>query len=131
MAYLLDACALIALLADEEGAAAVGSIVESSECHVHSINVYELYKDCLARSGSTTDADELLSDLGTLGLRRVDCMRDDELKRAAVLKVGHKMAIPDAIGVATAEIRTLTFLTADHGELDAVKAAGSPIEFFR
>ncbi len=46
---ILDACAVIAYLRDEEGADTVESALISEECCIHAINMCEVYKDCLSR----------------------------------------------------------------------------------
>lgn len=49
MAIVLDACAIIAFLRDEEGADVVESALLGSECVIHAVNLCEVYKDCLVR----------------------------------------------------------------------------------
>jgi PIN domain nuclease of toxin-antitoxin system len=131
MGYLLDACALIAFLNDEAGAEQVEAALNQQDCYVHAINIYELYKDCLATTDSVDDAKSLLVELESLGLQRIERLEDTVLLLAATIKLQYKMAIPDAFGVATAIERRLIFLTSDAGELTAPRDAGMPIEFFR
>lgn len=58
MAYILDACALIAFLRDEDGADIVESTLIDQDCVAHAINFCEVYYDCLRREDKNS-ADEL------------------------------------------------------------------------
>ena len=52
MTLVLDACAIIAYLRDEEGADAVEAIfMDDNDCVVHAINLCEVYDDCVRRDG--------------------------------------------------------------------------------
>jgi len=68
MTFVLDACAIIAYLRDEEGAGVVESVLlGDNACVAHAVNVCEVYSDCLRRGGAS-QADELLEDLVSIGL---------------------------------------------------------------
>jgi PIN domain nuclease of toxin-antitoxin system len=47
MTVVLDACAIIAFLRDEEGPEVVESALLEDACVAHTINLCEVYKDCL------------------------------------------------------------------------------------
>lgn len=133
MSHVLDACAVIAFLRDEEGAETVEAMLENNECFIHSINLYEVYKDVLLNGRATEDARAIIDDLSPVLGRLAHCS-DDEMRRAAEIKVryrGQRLAIPDAIGVAAAEHRRWIFVTSDHAELDRLESDGFPVAFFR
>ena len=53
MTFVLDACAIIAYLRDEEGADVVESVLlGNNACVAHAVNVCEVYYDCLRRGGN-------------------------------------------------------------------------------
>lgn len=134
MRYFLDACALIALANDELGAEKVEDIISDNECFVHSINVYELYKDSKRRNnGSHESAEEFLADLAELGVITSVDMDRETMRDAADLKEqqGGKIAIPDVIALSASRRAQATFLTSDATELGPLAANGYAIEFFR
>jgi len=68
MTLVLDACAIIAYLRDEEGADVVESVLlGDNACVAHAVNVCEVYYDCLRRD-DTAQTDEFLEDLASIGL---------------------------------------------------------------
>lgn len=50
MSVVLDACALIAFLVNEEGADRIADLLINDDCYIHAANVYEVYYDMLERS---------------------------------------------------------------------------------
>lgn len=58
MPSVLDACAIIAYLRDEDGADVVESALINDECIVHALNMCEVYKDCFARGDDKQKADQ-------------------------------------------------------------------------
>lgn len=136
MEYFLDACALIAYVMDEDGADRVGEVISGHQCHVHCINVYELYKDAKRRNGNFLAADELLRDLEELGVRTDYNMASETLREAADLRLARasasaKISIPDVIGLTASRRAGAVFLTADRAEMEPLRDQGFPIEFFR
>src|SRR5262249_49741628 len=86
---VLDACAIIAYLRDEEGADVVESaLLGDNACVAHAVNVCEVYYDCLRRDGAA-QADEFLEDLASI------CLITREDKDAALWKIAgvYKAAI--------------------------------------
>jgi len=64
MKYVLDSCALIAFIRDEDGAAAVEAILldDLSTVMMHALNVCEVYYDCLRVEG-TEHAERIVASL--------------------------------------------------------------------
>jgi predicted nucleic acid-binding protein len=56
-----------------------------------------------------------------LPITTIDAISPPVYHEAARLKGAHKMALGDAIGLATARSLNAFFVTADHNELDAVE----------
>jgi PIN domain nuclease of toxin-antitoxin system len=120
MDFVLDACALIAFLRDEEGADVVESTLIDEECIAHVVNLCEVYYDCLRRDDKSM-ADELLEDLWETGL-----VRREDIDVKFWKSVGHikadigKVSLADSFAIALAQRTDATVLTSDHHEFDRI-----------
>ena len=120
MDFVLDACALIAFLRDEEGADVVESTLIDEECIAHVVNLCEVYYDCLRRDDKSM-ADELLEDLWETGL-----VRREDIDEKFWKSVGHikadigKVSLADSFAIALAQRIDATVLTSDHHEFDRI-----------
>jgi predicted nucleic acid-binding protein len=133
MTVILDACAMIAYLRDEEGAEVVETALLESDCVAHALNLYEVYKDCLYRGEDNSVADRMIDDLTSIGLVLCDDMDSTLWKNAAALKnkIRH-IAIPDCFALAVTERLQGVLYTSDHKEFDPVNAQGThSITFIR
>lgn len=133
MAVVLDACAIIAYLRDEPGAAVVEEALLNDECFVHALNLCEVYRNCLVRGEPPETADALLADLSDLGLISREDMDPALWKHAAVLK-GEIQNIPygDCFALAITRRRSGILYTSDHNDFDRALATGNhAIRFIR
>jgi PIN domain nuclease of toxin-antitoxin system len=135
MRYVLDACAIIALIRKEEGYFQVRQALESEEniCFVHALNLCEVYYDCL-RSYGTAQTENLLVKLTEAGLIVRDDMDSDFWKAAGALKTRGRISLADCFAVALAEREDAWLLTSDHHEFDPLLVTpGFPVkvQFFR
>jgi PIN domain nuclease of toxin-antitoxin system len=130
---VLDACAIIAFLQDENGADLVESASNGESCLAHAVNLCEVYKDCLSRGNSRKVADELLYDLASIGLETLTDMDEEFWKQAAVLKAEvRQVSYADCFALATARRVNGVLFTSDHHEFDQIAARGDySIRFFR
>ena len=132
MPSVLDACAIIAYLRDENGADAVETALNNDECIIHALNMCEVYKDCLARGEDKQKADQLLLDLQSVGLNSCEEMDEELWKDAALLKSKHKVSLADCFALSLASRKSSRLLTSDHHELDSLVGKGiCDIEFIR
>lgn len=102
---LLDSYAILALLADEEGAEAVADLLREAQRSevpllMNEINVGEVYY-IVGKTRSMDAAERVLDHLETLPLEVVGNDFDDVLDAARV-KAGHPLSYADAFSVATA-----------------------------
>ena len=123
--YVLDACALLAFLNDEPGAAVIDSLLQQAqrkECTLwmHKLNVLEIYYGVF-REVSQTKAEETLSTIRALPITMIDSVSDEVLKAAGRLKAIYKISIADAIALAEAKTRNVPLLTSDHHEFDPLE----------
>jgi PIN domain nuclease of toxin-antitoxin system len=119
---VLDACAIIAFLRDEDGANKVGSLLFNERCIAHAINLCEVYKDCLFRGESVEKADQLLNDLYSIGVTSCEDMDEEFWKHTAKLKAEiRQISYADCFALALS-VRTGGILyTSDHHEFDKIK----------
>jgi len=123
-AYVLDACALIAYLAEENGADVVENILnlaEQAECRVfmHAVNLLEVYYGVRREYGETA-AKEMLNNVKETSIAVCFDTSEDIIIEAGRLKSQHKISLADSIGLAQAVQLNASFVTSDHHELDAV-----------
>lgn len=133
MVIVLDACAMIAYLRDEEGADVVEQHLLDTEttCYAHAINVCELYYDFLRVSDQAT-ALAAVQDLQNVGLMISEELDSDLWQAAGNLKATQRLSLADCFALAFANRLGGQLLTSDHHEFDPIQAAGlAAILFFR
>ncbi len=126
MIYVLDACAMIALYCDEPGAEIVWDCLSESgsQCFAHSINLFEVFYDIHRRTGEVT-AKQAIDDLLALGIsERTDLERTLWEEAGNLKAIRKRIAPPDCFGIVLTRKLNGQFVTSDHGELDAIAAAG-------
>lgn len=131
---IFDACALIALSENEEGADLLASFLadRDSSCFVHAINLSEVYYHAL-RNTSRSEAVELVEGYLELGITLRDDMDVEMWQDAGELKAAHrKVSLADCFAIALANRLDSDLVTSDHHELDALADLGvCKIRFFR
>lgn len=131
MIKVLDACAIIAYLRDEDGSEIVEEALLNYNCAAHAINACEVYKDCLGRGENASQADEIISELKSIGCLIHEDMDESLWKSAAILKTKGRISIADCFAIALTERLNGTLYTSDHHELDIFAENGFPIKFIR
>jgi predicted nucleic acid-binding protein len=101
--YVLDACALLALINNEEGADSVEAILREAldgkvEVYMNKINVYEIYYGIYRVEGKDK-ADETYQLIQRQPINIIDTFEDDVFKEAAKLKSKYKMSLADSIAL--------------------------------
>lgn len=134
MIYVLDACAMIALLRKETGHDVVRAIAEdvTNICYAHALNLCEVFYQA-RRNDTEAAAQRALRDL-----QRLSIITRADLDEIFWQEAGRLKAIYRRISLADCCAVTLTLrlggelVTSDHHELDPLAAAGvCPILFFR
>jgi len=131
-AYVMDACALLAVYNGEEGAKVVADILRDArngtvEITMHSLNLLEVYYGTYRDLGKE-EAAKLLEDVGKLTMRINATISPQMLEEAGRLKATYKVSLADSIALAQAAVLGAKLLTADHHELDIVEQK-EPIKF--
>lgn len=135
MAFVFDACALIAYLRDEAGADIVESLLltknNQNQCYVHAINLCELYYDFLRATDEQT-AIAAVRDLTEIGLLVREDMDLTFWQEAGKLKAGGGISLADCFAIALTQRVSGELVTSDHHEFDSIAAHGvCTVRFFR
>ena len=125
--YVLDACALIAVLNKEDGADSVREIIEQAEIgavkvSMNIINLLEVYYGLYREYGKEV-ADNILLEVEANPIEVMDTISEDVLKEAGRLKASYKMSVADSMAVAEASVSNRILVTSDHHELKAVETS--------
>ena len=136
MHYILDACALLAFLNDEEGADVVEKLLKqfvtgSVSISMSIVNLLEAYY-CELRDKGDEIAQIVLDMIHNYSIQIINTVSEQAFHEAARLKTTYKMSIADCIGIATAIELSGQFVSSDHHELDKIaKNEPSVIFWFR
>ena len=130
--YVLDACALIAVLSEEEGADKVVEVYteaasDNAELVMNVMNLLEVYYGDYRAHGKDA-ANKMVAALKTSLIRIVFEINDDIFAEAGRLKATYKISLADAIALAQTKAVNGILLTADHHEFDVVEKS-EPIQF--
>jgi PIN domain nuclease of toxin-antitoxin system len=136
MHYILDACALLAFLNDEDGADAIEELLEQSvsgnvSISMSIVNLLEVYYGEL-RDKDVEIAQIVLDMVQYYSITIVDTVSLQVFKEAAHLKAVYKISLADCIGIATTLELSGQFVTSDRHELETVATNEAiPILWFR
>lgn len=130
--YVLDACSVIAYLADEEGADVVenllvGNNTEKIDLLMHKLNFYEVFYDTW-KSKSEATAMEVFKTIEDSPVEIIDSISDELMIEAARFKANYRMSVADSFAIAAAKQQKAILVTSDHHEFDPVDKAGE-VEF--
>jgi predicted nucleic acid-binding protein len=123
--YVLDACALIALLDKEPGYEEIGHLLlkaeldELSVC-INIVNLLEVYYDRIKIS-NLERANIFLEIIYDSSIEILEQQSKEILKNAGKLKAAYKISLADAFALSTAICREATIVTADHHEFDKIE----------
>jgi len=123
--YVLDACAMLAVLANEQGADVVEGIYKKAASGevvltMNKLNLLEVYYD-LVRTYGKGRADSFYDDIKHMPIRIYHEISDDVFREAGRLKASYKISLADAVALAQASVLGGQLLTADHHEFGAIE----------
>lgn len=130
--FVLDACALIAFMVDEEGAEKVDTILSNAQnrkckIFIHSINLLEIYYG-IRREEGFEKAEWVLNKIEKLPIKIIDSITNEVFREAGRLKATYKISLADSIALAEAMTKKARLVTADHHEFDVLEKK-EPIHF--
>jgi PIN domain nuclease of toxin-antitoxin system len=122
--FVLDACALIALLKDEEGADMVAAIYKQAEngetdIIINRVNLLEVFYGFYRDKGKEY-AEKIMTGIEQ-SVVSINDFDNAVFAEAGRLKASYKISLADAVVLAQAAVTGGELLTADHHELDAVE----------
>jgi len=130
---VMDACALIAFLRDEDGSENIEKMFNDADigCCAHAINLCEVYYDFL-RVADRKTAINAIKDLIGFGLIIRDDMDSGLWRAAGDLKATYRLSLADCFAVALTSRVDGKLVTSDHHEFDPlVEKNICNIHFFR
>ena len=130
--YVLDACAMLAVLSNEPGADVVEDIYERAESGdavlaMNKINLLEVYYD-LIRAYGKDRAVEVLTEIKNLPILVYHEITDEIFLEAGRLKASNKISLADSIALAQTIALGGKLVTCDHHEFDSIDGH-EPIHF--
>ena len=133
MIYVFDACAMLAVLKQESGAAVVEGLLlqPNAQLYAHATNLCEVFYG-VRRDDGEAKALLALNVLQGFGIKTRTDLDDTFWQDAGRLKADwRKISLADCYGLTLAQHVGGQFVTSDHHELDPLAQAGFPITFFR
>jgi PIN domain nuclease of toxin-antitoxin system len=132
--FVLDACALIALIEKEQGFEIIQALLmnPSVQCFIHAINLCEVAYDSI-RHEPSLNLNQWVSKVEAFGLQTHWDIDLETLARAAYLKAQwRRIALADCFALALTYQLEGVLVTSDHGEFDPLVSVGEKsIQFFR
>ncbi len=122
---VMDACALLALINNEDGANKVEIILREAlkgnvYIYMNKINILEIYYGIYREEGQVK-ADEVYTRTLKQPIDIVETLNDDVFKEAGRLKAKYKLSLADSIVLGEAIVRNAVVLTCDHHEFDIIE----------
>ena len=123
--FVLDACALIALINKEDGAEIIEDVLKRAQAGnvsiiMNKLNFLEVYYD-LYRSYGEEVADKLIRNINKPPIVIHSELSDTVFKEAGRLKASYKISIADSIALGEAIVSGGQLLTSDHHEFDLIE----------
>jgi predicted nucleic acid-binding protein len=134
--YILDACALIAVLAGESGAEKVRDIIQDSidgkvTLKINQINLLEVYYHVI-NVYNQNEANKVLKKIKEFPIDIIIGLDDSVFNETGRIKSKYKIPLGDSIAVAECIIGKGILVTSDHGDFEKVKNAEKiKINWFR
>jgi len=133
---ILDACALIALLAGEKGAEKVRDIIQDAvdgkvTVKINQINLLEVYYHII-KIYNQNKANEMLEKIKKFPIEVIIGLEDSAFNEAGRIKSKYKIPLGDSIVVAECIVKKGTLVTSDHSDLEKMETAEKiKINWFR
>ncbi len=129
ISYVLDACAFIAFLKDEEGHNIVDDIFKNAidgKCKIflHKATLLEVYYEFFRSSGKAF-ADKLLSSVAKQPIVLINKLDNRFIQNAGYYKATQKISFADSFVLALAEIKKAVIISSDHHEFDDIEKSST------
>ena len=119
--FVLDACALLALIRGEHGADIVKNTIGSdAKIYLHSVTTLEIYYN-LAKELGIDSANVFFDWLRQTKIIIIYEITEDTIKDAGYFKCKYKISLGDSFVLAIAKSYDAKVLSSDHHEFDVVE----------
>ena len=119
--FVLDACAVLALIKKEQGADIVKKVVESdARIFLHSVTFLEMYYNIIKELG-IDNADLFFGYVTQTKIEIIYEITEKTIKNAGYYKAKYKISLGDAFVLATAKEYDAKIISSDHHELDIIE----------
>jgi PIN domain nuclease of toxin-antitoxin system len=126
--FVLDACALVALLKNEYGAEKVAAVYTKANngeagLIINRVNLFEVYYG-FYRDRNKDYAENIVNNVShsSISIREFD---NEIFTEAGRLKAFYKISLADSVALAQTIVSSGTLLTADHHEFDTIEKCES------
>jgi len=128
MNYVLDACALIAAIKQEDGALIVAELYEDAmrgdiNIFINKVNLLEVYYG-FRRDHGKEYAEKILNSVVESVVEVSDINMDVLVEAGRIKSEYRRLSLADSIALAEAYVRGGFIVTADHHEMDKLDNAG-------
>jgi len=125
--FILDACALLAVLAMEKGAENIRKLFQKTVDNqavlmMNKLNFLEVYYKIYKAYGKI-EADNLFKTIEQMPITIKDTLTNEVFKEAGRLKTKYKLSLADSVAVAESIVNKGSLVTADHHEIEPVEIA--------
>jgi len=125
MPFVLDACAIIAFLRGEPGAAIVRLLLLDEDCMAHAVNLCEVHYDSLLRGENELVARGFIADIESLGLVFREDMdshfwQEAGLCKSRIRRASLQISLADCFAISLAKRAGATLVTSDRHEFEPI-----------
>ena len=129
--FVLDACALVALLRNEKGADKVAAVYDKAEkgeaqIFMNRVNLLEVFYGFYREDGK--DYAEKIMDGVSKSIITIREFNKGLFNEAGRMKASYRISLADSIALSQAIALNAEFLTSDHHEFDALDGI-EPVQF--
>ena len=119
--FILDACAVLALLREEQGMDVVKSVIDSdAETFLHAVTFLEIYYNLTNELG-IENANLFFERIVQTKVRIIYEITGNTIKHAGYFKSKYKVSLGDSFVLATAKLHNAKIVSSDHHELDIIE----------
>ncbi|GBU20692.1 hypothetical protein R80B4_00571 [Fibrobacteres bacterium R8-0-B4] len=126
--FVLDACALIAIINNEPGSDRIGSLIREAAhqnlvLKMNQVNLLEVYFYIMKIYGQDK-ADEILSDMETYPISLITELSREVIKEAGRIKMTYNISMGDSVAAAESMVSGGTLVTSDHKDFEMAAQSG-------
>ena len=119
--FVLDACAVLALLKGEQGKDVVKNTIESNaQIFLHSVTLLEIYYH-VAKVLGIDSADLFFEQMTQTKIEIIYEITENTIKSAGYYKSKYRISLGDSFVLATAKEYNAIILSSDHHEFDIIE----------